>query len=118
MLAKLSLVVATYLTVAKVNDFRDGIVRVFQVDGIEIAVVHHEDRFYAFQGYCTHAAYSFSYTRVRPGDLVLCSSHFAWFELATGKVISGPAEEDLPQYGVRIEGEDVLVSSERRKAEP
>ena len=98
-----------YTCVGNVTDFRDGIVRVFPVDDLEIAVVSHEDRFYAFQGYCTHAAYSFNYTRVRPGALILCSSHFAWFELATGKVLNGPASEDLARYQVRVEGGDVLV---------
>jgi 3-phenylpropionate/trans-cinnamate dioxygenase ferredoxin subunit len=53
-----------------------------------------------------------NYTRIRDGDRILCSSHFAWFDLRTGKVLSGPTEKDLAQYPVRIEGDDVLVSSE------
>jgi 3-phenylpropionate/trans-cinnamate dioxygenase ferredoxin component len=97
--------------VAKVSDFREDIVRVFKVGKEEIAVVNHGGRWYAFQGYCTHALYSFNYTRIRPGDQILCSSHFAWFDLASGRVLSGPAGDDLAQYDVRVEGDDVLVSS-------
>jgi nitrite reductase/ring-hydroxylating ferredoxin subunit len=102
---------AEYVVVAKVSDFREDIVRVFKVGDEDVAVVSHGGRFHAFQGYCSHAAYSFNYTRVRPGDQILCSSHFAWFDLATGKVLGGPAGEDLAQYDVRVEGDDVLVSS-------
>jgi nitrite reductase/ring-hydroxylating ferredoxin subunit len=53
-----------------------------------------------------------NYTRIRDGDRILCSSHFAWFDLRTGKVLSGATEKDLAQYPVRIEADDVLVSSE------
>jgi nitrite reductase/ring-hydroxylating ferredoxin subunit len=102
---------AEYETVGKVADFREDIVRVFKVGKEEIAVVSHVGRFYAFQGYCTHASYSFNYTRIRPGDQILCSSHFAWFDLASGKVLSGPAGDDLAQYEVLVEGDDVLVST-------
>jgi 3-phenylpropionate/trans-cinnamate dioxygenase ferredoxin subunit len=104
--------VAQYKPVAKLGDFRDGIVRTFEVDGTDIAVVNHQGRFYAFGGRCTHEGYLFNWTRVRAEDLILCSSHFAYFQLATGKVISGPTNEDLRVYDVRVEGEDVLVSLE------
>ena len=100
---------AEYVVVAKVADFREDIVRVFEVGDEDVAVVSHGGRFYAFQGHCTHAAYSFNYTRVRPDEQILCSSHFAWFDLATGKVLSGPAGEDLAQYDVRVQSGELLV---------
>jgi nitrite reductase/ring-hydroxylating ferredoxin subunit len=100
---------AGYVRVASVSDFREDFVRTFDVDGVHVGVVRHEGRFYAFSGYCTHARYSFDWTRVRPDDLIVCSSHYSWFELATGKAIDGPATEDLLIYNVRVEGDDVLV---------
>ena len=104
-----------FVAVAKVVDFREDIVRVFKAGSEEVAVVSHGGRFYAFQGWCSHAAYSFNYTRIRPGDQILCSSHFAWFDLASGKVLSGPAGDDLMQFDVKVEGEDVLVATSPRK---
>ena len=98
-----------YVRVAAVSDFREGYVRCFDVDGVDVGVVSHQGRFYAFAGHCTHARYSFDWTRVRPDDLIVCSSHYSWFELATGKALEGPATEDLAVYNVRVEGEDVLV---------
>ena len=102
---------AEFHRVGSVGDFNEGLVRVFPVDGVEIAVVKHGGEFYAFSGRCPHANYLLNYTRVRDGDRILCSSHFAWFDLHTGKVLSGPTDEDLAQYPIRVDGEDVLVAA-------
>jgi 3-phenylpropionate/trans-cinnamate dioxygenase ferredoxin component len=102
---------AEFHRVGSVSDFTEGLVRVFPVEGVQVAVVSQEGEFYAFSGRCPHAGYLFNYTRVRPGDQILCSSHLAWFELKTGKVLSGPTDQDLSLYEVRVEGEDVLVST-------
>ncbi len=103
-----------FVSVAKLTDFRDGIVRVFPVDGLDVAVVTHEGQFYAFAGHCTHENYSFNYTRVRPNDVIICSSHFAYFALKTGAVLNGPTLEDLAVYAVRVENDDVQVSLDPR----
>jgi nitrite reductase/ring-hydroxylating ferredoxin subunit len=102
---------AGFHRVGSLTDFADGLVRVFLVEGVHIAVVTYGGQFYAFSGVCPHAGYVLNYTRVREGARILCSSHFAWFDLATGKVLSGPAEEDLALYEVRVEGSDILVSA-------
>jgi 3-phenylpropionate/trans-cinnamate dioxygenase ferredoxin subunit len=96
--------------VAAVADFSPGLVRVFTVEGVDIAVVSHEGRFYAFSGRCPHAGYVFNYTRVRPGDRILCTSHLATFDLKTGCVLSGPTEKDLLLYAVRTDRGEVCVS--------
>jgi nitrite reductase/ring-hydroxylating ferredoxin subunit len=74
--------------------------------------VNYGGEFHAFSGRCPHENYLMNYTRIRPGDKILCSSHFAWFDLYSGQVLSGPTEENLRRYPVRIEGDDVLVSAE------
>lgn len=99
-----------YRFAGKLSDFRDGIVRTFQIDGDEIAVVSYKDHFYAFSGRCTHEDYSFNYTRVRPGDVIICSSHIAVFDLATGKHVGGQPADDLSRYDIRVDGEGVFVS--------
>ena len=103
---------AEFHRVGNLKDFSEGLVRCFPVDGVDIGVVNYGGQFYAFDGRCPHENYLMNYTRVRPGDKILCSSHFAWFDLFTGKVLSGPAEENLSRYPVRIEGDDVLVAAE------
>ena len=101
---------AAFQRVGSVSDFAEGLVRCFPVDGVDIGVVNFGGEFHAFSGRCPHENYLMNYTRIRDGDRILCSSHFAWFDLHTGEVLSGPAEKDLAQYPVRIEGDDVLVS--------
>ncbi|HWO72029.1 MAG TPA: Rieske (2Fe-2S) protein [Dehalococcoidia bacterium] len=105
---------AEFRRVGAQSDFAEGLVRVFEVDGIDVAVVRHAGEYFAFSGRCPHAGYAFNFTRVRPGDRILCSSHLAWFELRTGKVLDGPTDRDLEVYEVRVEGDDVLVRAERR----
>jgi nitrite reductase/ring-hydroxylating ferredoxin subunit len=102
----------TFHRVAAVTDFQDGLVRVFPVEGVEIAVVRHEGAWHAFSGRCPHANYLLNYTRVKPGDRILCSSHMAWFDLPTGCVLDGPTDENLLKYPVQVDGEDVLVNPE------
>jgi apoptosis-inducing factor 3 len=103
---------AEFHRVGSVRDFSEGLVRCFPVDGVDIGVVNFGGEFHAFAGRCPHENYLMNYTRIRDGERILCSSHFAWFDLRTGKVLSGPTEEDLAQYPVRVEGDDVLVSPE------
>jgi nitrite reductase/ring-hydroxylating ferredoxin subunit len=103
---------ATFHRVASVADFQDGLVRVFPVDGIEIAVVRHEGVWHGFSGRCPHANYLLNFTRVKPEDRILCSSHMALFDLHTGCVISGPTDEGLKRYPVQVAGDDVMVSNE------
>jgi len=98
--------------VASVSEFSEGLVRVYAVDGLDVAVVSHQGEFYAFSGRCPHAGYVLNYTRVRPEDRILCSSHMALFDLKTGKVLAGPTEQGLCVYSVRVEGEDVYVSTD------
>ncbi|HEU0074330.1 MAG TPA: Rieske (2Fe-2S) protein [Dehalococcoidia bacterium] len=96
--------------VGAVSEFSDSLVRVFKVEGVDVAVVRHEGQFYAVTGACPHASYLFNYTRIRPEDRIFCSSHGAWFDLKSGKVLGGPTDYDLCVYQVRVEGDDVLVS--------
>jgi nitrite reductase/ring-hydroxylating ferredoxin subunit len=76
-----------------------------------VAVVCHEGSFYAFSGRCPHANYLLNYTCVRAGDRIVRSSHMTTFDLKTGKVLDGPANTDLCLYSVRVEGDEVFVST-------
>jgi nitrite reductase/ring-hydroxylating ferredoxin subunit len=105
-----------YELVGKVSEFREAIVRTFSVDGTDVGVVSYHGCFYAFTGRCPHENYSFNYTRVKPGDVIICSSHIAVFQLATGKYVGGQPAADLSQYEVRVEGDDVFVSQKPIRA--
>jgi 3-phenylpropionate/trans-cinnamate dioxygenase ferredoxin subunit len=101
-----------YYRAAGVSDFSEGLVRVFKVNEVDIAIVNHEGAFYAFSGRCPHAGYYFNYTRVKAEDRIVCSSHMALFDLKSGQVLGGPTNTSLCVYPVKVEGDDVLVSTE------
>ena len=105
------------MTVGKVGDFQESLVRVFEIEGVKIAVVKHHGEFHALDGTCSHAEYSFNYTRVRPGDVILCSSHMAVFDLDTGKIRNWPGLDDLRLFPVRVEDNEVIVSNQALPSE-
>lgn len=43
------------------------------------------------------------------GNLIECPLHQAQFDICTGKAMSPPADEDVPIYPVKLDGDDVYV---------
>ena len=97
--------------VASVDDFEEGLVRGFRVGGNEVAVVKRGDRFIAFRNLCTHSAYSFDHLRLKEDGTILCTGHYAVFDLDTGEPVSGPAIAPLPLFQATVEGGEVYVAS-------
>lgn len=57
-----------------------------------------------FNARCPHQG-----TPVRPsGDLLQCPNHGSTFEVATGKVLKGPAVSDLVPFAVKIDGDTII----------
>jgi 3-phenylpropionate/trans-cinnamate dioxygenase ferredoxin subunit len=63
---------------------------------------------HAIRDECTHQAVLLSEGEVAEGTIE-CWLHGSRFDLATGRVLSPPATRAVAVYGVRIDGEDVLV---------
>jgi 3-phenylpropionate/trans-cinnamate dioxygenase ferredoxin subunit len=105
--------VSDFVRVGAVQDFEAGALYDRVVDGKHVAIVRNGERFYAMLNACTHAGYFLT-----PGDLladgsVYCPGHGAVFRLPDGVATEGPAADPLDMYVVRVEGDDVLVSSPR-----
>jgi nitrite reductase/ring-hydroxylating ferredoxin subunit len=82
------------------------------VEGVGVVVARDRagaDR--AFSATCTHAGCSL----VEDGDLeegtVVCGCHGSIFDLETGEAVGPPADEPLPLYSVRVEGDEVQVAA-------
>lgn len=86
--------------VCKTDDVAEGTMRGFEVGGTRIVVYQVDGRFYVTSNICTHA-----FTLLSDGwldDLVVeCPLHGAQFDIASGRVLCGPATQDLPVYPVR-----------------
>lgn len=97
-----------FVRVGAVEDFEQGRLYNHKVDGVYIAVVRNGERFYAMRNACTHSGFFLT-----PGELynglVHCPAHGAFFHLEDGTPESGPADDPLELYSVRVEGSNVMV---------
>lgn len=89
-----------YHIVAESADVPENEGRPFTVDGRRIAVVRHGGTLYAIDDTCTHADASLALGPVGNG-CIACPWHYAEFELATGKALSGPATGCVQTHLVR-----------------
>ena len=82
-----------------------------EVDGLDVAVVRHDDEVFAIEDECSHAAVALS-----EGDVddctIECWLHGSRFDLRTGKPTGPPATEPVPTYETKTENGDVLVRLE------
>ncbi len=63
---------------------------------------------YAIGNLCTHEFALLTEGFVE-GDAIECPLHQARFSIKTGKVLSEPADTDVPSYPVKVDGDDVYV---------
>ena len=94
--------------VAEVNDLEDGELLAVEVDGEPICLAKVNDSIYAFTDNCTHISGPLSEGDLE-GEVVTCPWHGAQFNVRTGKVMRGPARQDILTYRVRVEGQSILL---------
>ena len=96
--------------VGLVDDFVEGVIQNLTVAGEEIAVVRWRGQFYAFGNQCPHWGVSLGDGYISGAGQITCSLHDSAFELATGAVLQGPADQDLRIFGLRVERDALLLS--------
>ena len=98
------------IRVASIGEIADGASLRVEVDGARLVVVHVADNWYALGDRCSHAEASLSEGQVDSEACAIeCPKHGAMFSLLTGEPASLPATRPVPTYGVRVDGDDVLV---------
>ena len=85
---------------------------VVDVDGVTTAVFRIDGALYAIEDVCTHDGAEIA-SGQREGGEIICPRHGARFCLKTGKVLRGPAYEDLPCLTVQVENGIIQVKDER-----
>lgn len=79
------------------------------VDGLEIAVARLDDGAWsAFDNDCTHEECPLAEGDLE-GDRIVCYCHSSAFDIRTGEVLEGPAEDALRIYETRVQGDDLEV---------
>ncbi len=100
----------TFVKVAQVGDVLPGHLLRVEVVGRLVCLARVDDQIYAVDDDCTHISGALDQGELE-GCVLTCPLHLACFDVRTGKVLRGPARDDLPTYAVRIEGDDVLVAA-------
>ena len=104
-----------FVAVARVGEIAPGTVKVVTIDGVPIGVANVDGEFYAFGDVCTHDD-----GPVAEGELddyiIECPRHGARFDIRTGAVKLLPAVVPIPVYPLRVEGDEIQVSPEPKRA--
>ncbi|QBD80681.1 non-heme iron oxygenase ferredoxin subunit [Ktedonosporobacter rubrisoli] len=98
-----------FIEVANVDELAEGELLAVEVDGEPICLSRIEGKICAFTDNCTHISGPISEGEL-DGFVLTCPWHGAQFDLRTGKVLRGPARQDLMTYPVKVEGKSILLS--------
>ncbi len=98
-----------FVKVAELHDLHDGELMAVEVDGEPVCLAKVDGNVYAFSGTCTHIGGPLDEGELE-GEVLTCPWHRAQYNIRTGKVLRGPARQDIPVYPVRLEGDAILVS--------
>jgi nitrite reductase/ring-hydroxylating ferredoxin subunit len=97
-----------FVKVTDADEIADGDLAAFDVGGVRIAIGNVSGTFYAFGDICTHLHCSLA-----EGDLdatvVTCPCHGSQFDVTTGDVLRGPAQEPVRSYAARVENDALQV---------
>lgn len=97
--------------IARLSELADGTIKKVTLDKTEIVLVRSGDMVRAFGAKCPHAGAPLEQGAVCHGRLV-CPWHKSVFKVEDGSLVEPPALDGLTCYPGRLDGDDVLVSSE------
>jgi nitrite reductase/ring-hydroxylating ferredoxin subunit len=98
----------TWHKAADVDAFDGKDVIGVEVNGREVALYRLSGEYFATANVCTHQ-FAFLSEGFVEGSCIECPLHQALFDIRTGTVVEGPAEQPLETYAVRLEGTAILV---------
>ena len=97
----------------RVGDAKDIVndgMRVFELAGTKVNVANASSDLYAFDDTCTHRGCSLAKGKL-DGTTVTCPCHGSQFDITSGAVLRGPAQQPVRSRRVQVEGENLLVES-------
>ena len=102
-------VMGAFVKVASVNEIAPGDLLRVEVAGRLVCLANVDGAIYAVDDDCTHISGPLDQGELE-GCVLTCPLHLARFDVRTGKVLRGPAREDLPIYAVRVAYGDIYVA--------
>ena len=99
---------ASRVEVATVGELSDGEMKTVDVGDRTIVLLNVAGDLLAIDDECTHQGCSLSDGDLA-GDELSCLCHGSVFNVRTGHVLQGPADEPIPTYPLYVEGETVYA---------
>jgi len=96
--------------VTDANNLGEGEMRVFDVAGTKVNVAASGGRLFAIDDTCTHRGCSLGEGKLA-GTTVTCPCHGSQFDVTSGAVIRGPAQQPVRSRSVQVDGQDLLIES-------
>lgn len=97
--------------VCNTGELAEGQMMLANIDGQRIAVGKCSEGMFAFSDHCSHRGGPLS-DGALVGCAVQCPWHGSQFDIRTGRVIAGPAEQKVRIYEVEVRGGEVYVKPE------
>jgi nitrite reductase/ring-hydroxylating ferredoxin subunit len=97
-----------YLKLCEISDVPAGGMRQFYLREKEFLVVELGGQFYCLDGRCTHAGAPLSEGTLKD-NILTCPWHYSRFNITTGAVIRGPAEDPLTLYRIKLENGQIFI---------
>ncbi len=96
--------------IGNAKEIAPGEMRVFDVAGTKVNISSVGGQLHAFDDTCTHKGCSLA-TGKLDGTIVTCPCHGSQFDVTTGEVLRGPAQQPVRSRLVQVDGESVLVET-------
>jgi nitrite reductase/ring-hydroxylating ferredoxin subunit len=96
--------------VASVDQLPSGQMRAVTVGADAVAIANADGRVFAFGDTCPHMGCSLAEGSLT-GTAVTCACHGSRFDVATGEVLRGPAEEGVQTWPVHLDGSSISVET-------
>ncbi len=96
--------------IGNAKEIAPGEMRVFDVAGTKVNISSVGGQLHAFDDTCTHKGCSLA-TGKLDGTIVTCPCHGSQFDVTTGEVLRGPAQQPVRSRLVQVEGDSVLVET-------
>jgi len=97
-----------FIAVGKTDEVPDGEMRSYDASGVTVAVANAAGSLYAFDDTCTHRGCSLAEGEL-DGTTVTCGCHGSEFDIRSGEVLNGPADEAVAHYEIKVEGGEIQV---------
>ncbi|MBV9292795.1 MAG: non-heme iron oxygenase ferredoxin subunit [Frankiales bacterium] len=98
-----------YVRACAAADLTDESAIALEIDGVPVCVVKSEGQVFAISDICSHADVALSDGEVDNGTIE-CWLHGSRFDLRTGRPTGLPANQPVPTYPVKIDGDDIFVA--------